>query len=453
MLSVTRRPMRLLAPMLFLFVAAGPVAAGDPPAGVVLDAAVTVTVTAPADGGASTVVAGATVSLWAYVSDFPDEPIQELTALTDDAGIAAFAGVARSDAGGPVVHLGAEALLERITPDDECLTAESWYGVVSDVPSSDGLDIPVLANPSSSIICPPPVEEELPSGLVADAGLELAVSLDGSPVDASVFAFVAWNGWSTVIETAAVGGSAVIEGLPRPEDPSEPVDVILSAISQVDDAVMGCDFTRTAEGGATLALTESGVVESAIELAVEPFEPPTIATGLRIVDRDGGRVGGSSVFVVQTHPDDAAEPWSCHTMADEDGDATVPLYDWGSPESPSEWSVEVHGPVTSSEVRGDCVLSFGPYGQTSGLQQDDPLEERADVVTDVVELDAVCSTTGTPPPGGVGGGAGPTLPPTDAAAGVARSGATPLPAVVAILLAVAASTLATTIARPHRRRR
>ena len=49
---------------------AGLAAAGAPPAGVALDAAVTVTVTRNADGGLEP-LAGATVDLVAYVSDFP----------------------------------------------------------------------------------------------------------------------------------------------------------------------------------------------------------------------------------------------------------------------------------------------------------------------------------------------------------------------------------------------
>ena len=222
-----------------------------------LDAAVTVTVTRNAEGGGVEPLAGATVDLVAYVSDFPEDPIQELTAIADDTGVAAFEGVARGDGSGPVVHLAAQAQLERIQPDGECLTSESWYGLVSDVESAEGLDITVLADAATSIVCPPPGEEELPAGLVADAGIEVAVWLDGEPVDASVFAFVTWSGWSTVIEGVADGGVAVFENLPRPEDPGLPVDVILTAVSQVDDAVLGCTFTRTAEGGASLALTES----------------------------------------------------------------------------------------------------------------------------------------------------------------------------------------------------
>ncbi len=434
---------------------AGLAAAGSPPAGVVLDAAVTVTVTRNAADGGAEPLAGATVDLIVYVSDFPEAPIQELTAIADAAGVAAFAGVARGDGSGPVVHLAAQAQLERILPDGECLTSESWYGLVSDVESADGLDIPVLADAASSIVCPPPGEEELPAGLVADAGLEVAVTLDGSPVDASVFAFVAWDGWSTVIEAAAPGGTAVFENLPRPEDPGQPVDVILSAISQIDDAVIGCTFTRTAEGGASLALTESGVVATAIELVLAPFDAPTTQQAVTVVDRDGAPVGGGSVFVVQTNPQDDVEPWSCHTTAATDGSVSVPLYDWGTVDSPSSVDVEAHGPITSTELRGDCVLSFGPYGLTSFSQAHDVVVDVVELVTDVIELDAVCSTTGEPsaPGSGVGGGGTePTLPPTDARPAAAPTTASLLPAFLAMIL-VACAGLASSAAALRRRSR
>ena len=149
------------------------------------------------------------------------------------------------------------------------------------------------------------------------------------------------------------------------------------------------------------------------------------------------------------------EPWSCHTTAGADGTVALPLFDWGTIDAPSSVDVEAHGPITSTEVRGDCVLSFGPYGLTSLNQAHDVVLDIVELVTDVIELDAVCSTTGEPstPGSGVGGGEGkPTLPPTDAGPARAPTTASLLPAFLVMIL-VACAGLASSASALRRRSR
>jgi hypothetical protein len=156
------------------------------------------------------------------------------------------------------------------------------------------------------------------------------------------------------------------------------------------------------------------------------------------------------VFVLQSHANEAVEPWSCTATTDATGQVTMPLYDWGTAEAPSEVSFEAHGPIAYTETRNECVLSFGPYGQLH-LWQDGGEASPAILETDILELDAVCSTTGTPAPGtGVGGGPAPTLPPTDASpAGSSRASLLPVLAVLVVLAAAGALTVVT----PRTRRR
>jgi hypothetical protein len=447
-------PASLILFLLLAVGAPGVVLAGDPPAGVVLDATVTVNVTFEIpDTIPVSPLEGATVTLIAARTDFPEETLQELTATTNDDGVAVFEGVARADGGQPAVHLTIAASHEFTSQVGDCIETTSLYGQVSDVLSSDGLVVDVAMFPSSSLVCAPPTGEELPAGLVADAGIEATLALDGTPITGSVFAFITWHEWTWAIEAYAIDGAAVFEGLPRPVDPSDPVDVQLTAVGQVDEVVDGCTFDRTAQGGASLAIAEAGTYPTSIDLVRTAFQPPTLDQGVVVVDRAGDPVGGGSLFVLQEHPDGATEPWSCNATVNDEGLAIVPLYDWGSADAPSEVGLEVHGPVTSTEVRGDCVLSFGPYGLTSFGQVAGVESAAVEIVTDILELDAVCSATGEPPAsgGGVGGGE-PTLPPTDAVGPPARTHASILPALLAILALIAAGGLAASFVRPGRRR-
>jgi hypothetical protein len=426
-------------------------AAAEPPDGVVLDAAVTVTVTRPSPTGGTEPLADATVTLLAYVTDFPEDPFQELGAVTDASGVAAFEGVARGDPGGPVVHLAAAVYTERVTFDGECVTTESWQGMAIDVPSADGVDIPILVNAASSIVCPPPDGEELPDGLVADAGIEVGLSLAGAPVDGLVSAFISWDGWSTIVEAPAIDGVATFEGLPRPTDPALPVQVVVSAVAQIPGIVAGCTYLGAAEGGASLELTDEGMVQVAIAVDPQPFEAPDASQALTVTDRAGKPIAGSTVFVLQSHADEAVEPWSCTATTDATGQVTMPLYDWGTASAPSEVSFEAHGPIAYTETRNECVLSFGPYGQLL-LAQDGGQAVAAVLETDIVELDAVCSTTGTPAPGsGVGGGPAPTLPPTDAVRTAGGTGWSLLPVLVVLALVAAAAVLSVSTPRSRRR--
>ncbi len=428
--------------------------AAEPPAGVVLDATVSVTATAAAEDGGSSPLADATVTLIAYVTDFPEDPIQELTATTGLDGSAAFEGVARADGGAPPVHLAAQVLRETIEPDGDCVQAISWFGMVSDVESVDGLDIQVETFPSSSIACPPPDGGELPAGLAADATVEVAVSLGGEPVEAVVHAVVSRDGWAMAMESVSIDGTAVLDGVPRPDDGGAPVEMVITASAGVPDAIDGCTFDRQASGGTTLSIDAPGPIQAAVALARDPFEAPGATQVITVAEREGGApVTGSSVFVRQEDPADPEHVWSCHTTTDAAGHATVPFYAWGAPDAMSIVDIETHGPVTSTEVRGECVLSFGHHGVGSFATVDGIVADPVTIVTDIIELDAVCSTTGTPPPGGVGSGGSPTLPPTDlAGAAAVPSGGAAVVGLLAALGVVSACGLGLALSGSARRR-
>lgn len=127
--------------------------ASDPPPGVVFDAGVKVTAY---ETESIVPIEGATVRLVAAVTDFPEDELQSLTGTTDAAGVVAFTGVARAEAGAPPVHLAAMVHRESSSVDAAgCRTAMSWDGLVSDIVSTNGLAIVLAATPASSIACPP----------------------------------------------------------------------------------------------------------------------------------------------------------------------------------------------------------------------------------------------------------------------------------------------------------
>ncbi|HVL54123.1 MAG TPA: hypothetical protein VM344_07650, partial [Vitreimonas sp.] len=139
-------------------IVAVPVAAAEPPAGVVLDGTLSVDFREPSpDGGVTpgAPVAGADVEVIAYVNDFPEtNPIQVLTAQTDETGTAEFSGVARPEADGPAVHLNVNALQELERYDDNgCLIVETRFGNVSDIVSLPSEPVEVEAAAASSIVC------------------------------------------------------------------------------------------------------------------------------------------------------------------------------------------------------------------------------------------------------------------------------------------------------------
>jgi hypothetical protein len=94
--------------------------------GIITDGSVEVTVTAP-DGAP---LVGAEVELIVSASDIPeDPPVQELSGVTDAAGIATFTGVARADTDGPLLEVAAIAALTTEAEDDGgCVVTTSYTG-------------------------------------------------------------------------------------------------------------------------------------------------------------------------------------------------------------------------------------------------------------------------------------------------------------------------------------
>ena len=131
---------------------AGPAAAADPPADVVLDAVVTVHQADPDEGP----IAGATVTLTAYRD--PASPIQTVTATTNASGDATLGGVARAADGAPavLVDIRSDRTSSLVDPSG-CTETSSWSSEKDGMAAGPATDI-VLdpAAKSISIDCPKP---------------------------------------------------------------------------------------------------------------------------------------------------------------------------------------------------------------------------------------------------------------------------------------------------------
>ncbi len=204
-----------------------PVAAAEPPAGVLLDGTATVVVREPSpDGGATqgTAIEGAAVTLVAYLDD-PAATIGEWSGTTDAGGTVVFESVARPDDGGPVVHLAADAYREVVTHDNGCVTTRSWSGATAGVIAAATVEVPVEVLAASSIECtPPPILQ----GTVHDA--------DGRPIDvlrASVSIVVLPDGGAQAFPLAVDDDGAFQVELPAWGTSAEPALVTVDVISQV----------------------------------------------------------------------------------------------------------------------------------------------------------------------------------------------------------------------------
>ncbi|HKG57382.1 MAG TPA: hypothetical protein VKA85_09045 [Candidatus Limnocylindrales bacterium] len=162
--------------------------AADPPAGIVLDDVVNVTVREASAAGAApgAPIAGAEVTLLVTLNDFPEGELQSLTATTADDGIATFAAVARPEKDNkPTVHLEAHAHQESTSRDNGCVVGTSWDGVAAGTATEGPDELIVEASASSSISCPP---KPVLLGVIHDAaGKAIAIasatlSVDTPPV-------------------------------------------------------------------------------------------------------------------------------------------------------------------------------------------------------------------------------------------------------------------------------
>jgi hypothetical protein len=193
---------------------------------VLLDGVVAVDVREAAEGvPTGPPVAGAAVTVVAYVTDFPDDPpLQEpLRGTTGADGRVTFTGVARTDAGGPAVHLAIDALRETVAPDDAgCTAAEAWFGSATDVPAAAVLTVVVEATVDRRVVCPSrPVLE----GRLLDSR--------GDPLTVQhAVATVAQPGGETQVVPMGVGqdGAFSIE-LPAVGTWTEPATVSVDALS------------------------------------------------------------------------------------------------------------------------------------------------------------------------------------------------------------------------------
>ena len=134
---------------------AGPAAAADPPADVVLDAVVTVHQADPDEGP----IAGATVTVTAYRD--PASPIQTVTATTNASGDATLDALARAADGAPAVLLDIRSdRTSSLVDPSGCTETSSWSSEKDGMAAGPATDI-VLdpAAKSISIDCPEPSGE------------------------------------------------------------------------------------------------------------------------------------------------------------------------------------------------------------------------------------------------------------------------------------------------------
>jgi hypothetical protein len=131
---------------------AGPAAAADPPADVVLDAVVTVHQADPDEGP----IAGATVTLTAYRT--AAAPIQTVTATTNASGDATLSGVARATDGAPAVLFDVRSdKTSSLVDANGCTETASWSSERASLTAGPTTDIVLEpAAKSISFDCPEP---------------------------------------------------------------------------------------------------------------------------------------------------------------------------------------------------------------------------------------------------------------------------------------------------------
>jgi hypothetical protein len=247
----------LAAAVLIALAATTAVAAAEPPFGVVFDASITVEVRSPAgEGGA--VLAGAEVIVVSYVSDFPEEQLQDPVEGTTGAdGTVTLSGLARADEGGPEVHLAVDVRHDTSRTDAQnCVIGESRLGSATDIVSPPAEPVVIEAPlQASSIECPPASVLE---GTVVDG--------DGNPIEvdfaqASILVPPAGGAQSFPLEVSPNGAFSV--QLPAWGTLEQPAEVSISVMSTP---------TRTEPFGADCLRTfvESGAV--ALDLALADGE-------------------------------------------------------------------------------------------------------------------------------------------------------------------------------------
>jgi hypothetical protein len=216
----TPRPIATLLAGIALLFSAVPALAAEPPAGVVLDATVTVIFTDPEDGGAA--LAGADVELVALRPDLgEDQVVQELAGQTDGDGRAVFTGVARAAEGAPPVSLEVDAHLDRL---NSCGGTERLSGSAG-APAAPDVTIAVAVDGRASSCVAIPVQGTVldPDGApFAVAGASATVTYpDGDTTDPEVtvgpdgaFVFIV-DGWlggaAASAELSVTGESTTIE--------------------------------------------------------------------------------------------------------------------------------------------------------------------------------------------------------------------------------------------------
>jgi hypothetical protein len=138
--------------LLVSILGAGPAAAADPPADIVLDAVVTVHQVDPDEGP----IAGATVTLTAYRD--PAAPIQTVTATTNARGDATLSGVARATDGAPAVLLDVRSdKTSSLVDANGCTETASWSSEKAGVAAGPTTDVTLdAAAKSISLDCPAP---------------------------------------------------------------------------------------------------------------------------------------------------------------------------------------------------------------------------------------------------------------------------------------------------------
>ena len=248
---LVRRLSALLAAALIALGATASVSAAEPSAGVVFDASVTVVVQSPAAEGGG-LLEGAEVVVVSYVSDFPEEQLQEpVTGTTGADGTVTLSGLARPDDGGPEVYLAVDVRHDTSRTDAQnCTIGEGRLGSVIDIVSPP--EDPVVVDAplrTGSIVCPP---DQILEGSVLDA--------NGDPIEvdfaqASILVPPAGGAQSFPLEVSATGGFSI--ELPAWGTIEQPADVTVSVLStptRTEPFGDNCLRTYAESGAASLDL-------------------------------------------------------------------------------------------------------------------------------------------------------------------------------------------------------
>lgn len=306
---------------------------------------------------------------------------------------------------------------------------------------------------------------------------ETHAPLAGADVSLTGFVSTAADPVYEATKAATGAGTATFADVPLTVDGHA---VSVAAAATLSDATTtdGCTITQTWSGAADAvpaAPTTAIDVAASREPSVSCSPPGPDAPLLRgtILGPDGLPFVPTIATVSMRRGDGGS--WDGRFTVDDRGSFSTRIEPWGTPEEPADLVVHVTGAVVGTETDGDCTYDLAPdasfIGQVTLADGANPAP--ITIVADIGRVAGVCGTSGTPAPtrspkpsatakptptiasGGTGVSATPrpTLPPTDALAGVRRATDDAVgSAARTVLVACAAAALALVAGRRRRTR-